>query len=47
MFEASHGRVPPAGWVATGSLRNMLITGWCLLVPATVMYAVIMFVETR
>lgn len=35
------------GLAQSTSLRNMLITGWCLLVPATVMYAVIMFVETR
>jgi len=29
------------------SLKNMLITGWALLIPASVMYTIIMFIETR
>lgn len=29
------------------SLRNILLTGWALLIPAVVMYIAIMFVETR
>ncbi|MBT2274336.1 SLC13 family permease [Rhodococcus qingshengii] len=29
------------------SLKNMLITGWCLLIPSALMYLLIMFVETR
>ncbi|ANS31145.1 permease [Rhodococcus opacus] len=29
------------------NLRNMLITGWLLLIPSTVMYAAIIFFETR
>jgi H+/gluconate symporter-like permease len=29
------------------NLKNMLITGWLLLIPSTVMYAIIIFVETR
>lgn len=29
------------------SLENMMITGWSLLIPASLMYAIIMFVETR
>ncbi len=29
------------------SLRDMLITGWCLLIPSALMYVLIMFVETR
>lgn len=35
------------GLARSENLRNMLITGWLLLVPACLMYGVIMFVQTR
>ena len=35
------------GLARSNNLRNMLITGWMLLVPACVMYFIILFVETR
>ncbi|WP_157120614.1 Na+/H+ antiporter NhaC family protein [Nocardia fusca] len=35
------------GLARSTSLKNMLITGWCLLIPATVMYVAIMYIETR
>ncbi|MCF2586928.1 Na+/H+ antiporter NhaC family protein [Brevibacterium sp. UCMA 11752] len=35
------------GLARSTNLRNMLITGWMLLVPACVLYFIILFVETR
>ena len=35
------------GLARSENLKNMLITGWLLLVPACLMYGVLMFVQTR
>ena len=35
------------GLARSTNLRNMLITGWMLLVPACIMYFIFLFVETR
>ncbi|WGW11703.1 Na+/H+ antiporter NhaC family protein [Saxibacter everestensis] len=35
------------GLARSSNLKNMLITGWLLLVPACVMYLIILFFETR
>ena len=35
------------GLARSSNLRNMLMTGWALLVPATIMYLIILFFQTR
>lgn len=35
------------GLARSTNLKNMMITGWVLLVPSSLMYAIILFVQTR